>query len=375
MKVILVDDERLALDYLEMQLKKASDITIVGKFQDPMLAKKRVAEGGIDVIFLDINLPEIDGIQLAEHLLEINPNIHIVFVTAYDEYAVKAFELEAIDYIVKPISPERLAKTLHRIETRLDAKAPLAKNECIRMTMLKQVSIETSKGEVIHVQWRTTRAYELFLYLLQHRGQWVRKSVLVEVLWPEYESGNVYSQLYTAVYHVRKSLKLFGDHFQIANSTDGYVLTLHHVRLDAEEWERKLNSAPPISPETIRDYRDIMKLYTGDYLQELDLWWAESERHRLRTLWLRTSLQMAQWYWKSNDLDEAIELYLHICSRHELAEEAHFCLMQIYASKGNVLAVNRQYRLLVSVLEQELNERPSPYITEWYRDWKADKQE
>src|SRR5699024_9093932 len=102
MKAILIDDESLALDFLESELNKVSHITIVHKVVNFELNKDAKLLAEIDIIFLDIEMPGMNGIQLAEKLLEIKPTLIIVFVTAFHEYAVQAFELDSLDYLVKP---------------------------------------------------------------------------------------------------------------------------------------------------------------------------------------------------------------------------------------------------------------------------------
>ena len=116
MKAILIDDEPLALNFLEHQLNKTGSCQVVGKYIDPLKGWEAVEQQGVDIVFLDIELPEMDGIELAERLLEHRPGIQVVFVTSYDEYAVRAFELNAIDYLVKPVREERLLNTLQRLE-------------------------------------------------------------------------------------------------------------------------------------------------------------------------------------------------------------------------------------------------------------------
>lgn len=83
MKVILVDDEQIALDFLENLLIKTSELQIVAKLTNPLLVKDTVKKTKSDIVFLDINMPQVNGLELAEQILEINPDIHIVFVTAY----------------------------------------------------------------------------------------------------------------------------------------------------------------------------------------------------------------------------------------------------------------------------------------------------
>lgn len=370
MNVILLDNDRFGLDYLEEQLLKRSNVTIVGKYQNPLLGKAKMLSEEVDAVFMDVNLGTVNGIQLAEQILVIKPNMKFVFVTAYSEYALKAFELNAVDYILKPASSARLAKTFQRIQGENRSGINVCPiDEPIRLHVFQQVTI-VSNNQRRMLHWRTTKAQELFLYLLQHRGQLVRKSMLIDLLWPEYDSCKVSSQLYSAVYQMRRTLKPYRERFQVETHTDGYILRLHNVIVDAKDWEHKINTAPPICAETIEYYEQTMRLYTGDYLQEYDFWWAESERHRLKMLWLRTAQLIAESYHNAQYLEKAVGWYQEVCNREPLAEEVHFALMSIYASKGNHIAVNRQYRLLIKLLQEELNERPSPYIADWYHSWK-----
>ncbi|WP_068784707.1 response regulator [Paenibacillus phocaensis] len=376
MKVILVDDEHLALNYMEHQLQQVSQIEILGKFSDPIEAKHYVLEkeAEVDVVFLDIHLPEINGIELAEQLLQDRPHLNVVFVTAYDEYAIKAFELNALDYIMKPVPKARMEITLQRIQERLELRKqqedPLTvQGEQMKIRMFRQFQIETANLQPVPVRWRTTKAQELFLYLLQHREQLVRKSVLIELLWPEYEPGRAYSQLYTAVYHIRKTLEPFGEVLHINSETDGYVLQLTNAEVDVEAWDRFAGSATPVNAQTAAEYEAALDLYQGDYLQDYDYWWAESERYRLKSSWLRIASHLAEWLMAQGNQEKAIEWYQLICERHPLEEEAHFALMKLYASLDKRALVMRQYRNLEEALDAELNEPPNPSIIQWYTEW------
>ncbi|WMT39315.1 response regulator [Paenibacillus sp. D2_2] len=371
MRMILVDDEKLALDFLERQLSKVGNVEIVGKYTDPLIARDEILHREVDAIFLDISLPELDGIRLADQLLEKRPGLNIIFVTAYNDYAVQAFDLNALDYIVKPVQTERLVKTLDRIRLRLNLKSEV--NELltgdIHLNVFRQVSIGTP-GNTSLLQWRTSKAQELFLYLLQHREQLVRKSVLIDLLWQDHDPEKIYSQLYTTVYHIRKALEPYKDCFQIANTTDGYVLHLNQIVLDICEWDRRLSILPPLSANSIDIYQELIKMYTGDYLQEYDYWWAESERQRYKSAWLKLSYDISDWYYHNGILDRAAASYLNIISQDSLEERAYYQLMVIYSVQQPAM-VHRQYQMLETVLEEELGEAPSKYIMEWYRDWQG----
>ena len=113
MKALLVDDERLARNELRRLLAKHTDITIVGEAADADEARARVGELAPELLFLDIQMPGDDGFTLLESLEP--PLPQVIFTTAYDEFAVKAFEFNALDYLMKPVDPMRLAAALDKL--------------------------------------------------------------------------------------------------------------------------------------------------------------------------------------------------------------------------------------------------------------------
>lgn len=115
LRAILVDDEPLARDHLASRLKAHPEIEIVGEAEDVPTAYDLISSERPDVIFLDIQMPRFNGFALLPKLEAIDPEPIVVFITAFDEYAIKAFEANALDYLTKPVSPERLAKTVSRL--------------------------------------------------------------------------------------------------------------------------------------------------------------------------------------------------------------------------------------------------------------------
>ncbi|WP_341216020.1 response regulator transcription factor [uncultured Wocania sp.] len=107
---IIVDDEFIAREIIAIHISKISNINIIASCSNVMEAFKYISKHKIDLVFLDINMPEISGISFAK---SINKDIKIIFTTAYRDYAVEGFELQAVDYLLKPISFERLLKAVN----------------------------------------------------------------------------------------------------------------------------------------------------------------------------------------------------------------------------------------------------------------------
>lgn len=116
MKAIIVEDEQLARDELEFLIKTYSSIEITDSFEDGLDVLRFLQENETDAIFLDINIPSLDGMLLASNISKFKRKPYIIFTTAYKEHAAKAFELEAFDYILKPYDEKRIAPMLAKLE-------------------------------------------------------------------------------------------------------------------------------------------------------------------------------------------------------------------------------------------------------------------
>ncbi|UZM99840.1 response regulator [Lysinibacillus sp. MHQ-1] len=136
-RAILVDDEPLALVSMNKHLQEFDRIEVIETFTS---VKELLIEGpnlDFQVAFLDIEMPSMNGLEIAELLTSWNHSIYIVFVTAYRDYAVQAFELPSIDYLLKPASTSRLATTIYRIEELLHPKNNVLTNIMSFSTVVK----------------------------------------------------------------------------------------------------------------------------------------------------------------------------------------------------------------------------------------------
>lgn len=118
---VIVDDERLARLALNKLLSERDDIEIVGQAENVTEATALVQELDPDIIFLDVQMPGGSGFELFERTA---PSAHVIFVTAYDQHALRAFEVNALDYLLKPVTPEGIARALSRIPANRDLPAP-----------------------------------------------------------------------------------------------------------------------------------------------------------------------------------------------------------------------------------------------------------
>ena len=140
LKTLIVDDESLARRGLSHRLKNFSDIEIVGEAQNGREALKLIEEKSPDLVFLDIQMPGISGFEVVKQL-DVETMPVILFLTAYDEYAVQAFEANALDYILKPIDEDRLLQVMEKVRTNLSQKRALKQKRLV-LELASQISGE-----------------------------------------------------------------------------------------------------------------------------------------------------------------------------------------------------------------------------------------
>lgn len=166
MKIVAVDDEKLALKLLVKSIMEAVPQAEIFEFRDANEAFDFVSKNPVDVAFLDIQMQEISGVELAKKLISKEPKINIVFVTGFAEYREDAFELHASGYVTKPVTTEKIANEIKYLRFQ---NVPNANSEyLIKAQCFGNFDCKDSQGKQIHFE--RSKAKELFAYLIYRQG-------------------------------------------------------------------------------------------------------------------------------------------------------------------------------------------------------------
>ncbi len=150
-RCIIVDDEPVALDIMENHLSKIDKIKIIGRCRNASEAFNMINANKTDLIFLDINMPGISGISFAK---SINKDIKIIFTTAYREYAIEGFDLHAVDYLLKPISFDRLLDAVNNFQqVHLDPEVPKVPNKASTDFIFVKIDRKMYKIDFSKILW------------------------------------------------------------------------------------------------------------------------------------------------------------------------------------------------------------------------------
>lgn len=207
MKAIIVDDEKFCIDYLEQMCEKIEDVEICGRFQDIIQAVGYLAVNQTELVFLDIEMPGINGIQAADSLRQYNPNLNIIYVTGYEQYALDAFKKDAVDYLLKPCSLDELKKAVDKAR-KLSAG-----------TLVPRVKIQTFGHFAVYVdgipcRFTNKKAKELLALMVDFRGAEVSIEQAVSILWEDRPYDDTVKQLYRkAIVYLRQFMKAYNLDF------------------------------------------------------------------------------------------------------------------------------------------------------------------
>lgn len=243
MKVIIVEDEVLAQQELTWLIKEHSQMEIVGTFDDGLDVLKFLQHHRVDAIFLDINIPSLDGVLLAQNISQFAHKPFIVFITAWKEHAVEAFELEAFDYILKPYQESRIVNMLQKLENAWQLQSggsssasPQRENDTINLIRDEKIFV-TSIHDIYYAE-----AHEKMTFVYTRKESWVMPMNITEFC-----------------------SKLPAAHFFRCHRS--YCVNLSKIR-EIEPWFnntyilrlRDLDFQVPVSRSKVKEFRQLMHL-------------------------------------------------------------------------------------------------------------------
>lgn len=261
MNVIYVDDEMPALDNFRMTVKNFSMVKNLQVFLGGEEAISWACRNPVDVAFLDMEMQGMNGLEVAKELRKVNRDIRIVFVTAYEQYALQAFGVDAIGYILKPYSRKEVQKELE-------------KAACFRPFPQKRVSIQTIPDFVVYVDGERlvlgrAKTEELLALLVDHGNGGITTGEMISCLWPGRSSDENTQSLCRMTYkRLVDALREVGIEDIIASDGRKKYIVTEKVECDLYR--------------ILAGDREALKSYCGEYMREYS--WAEVRNAQLNRM-------------------------------------------------------------------------------------------
>jgi two-component SAPR family response regulator len=360
-RTILVDDEKPALAKLENLLEQYPRYSVVGAFTDPYEALNQVPALQPMVAFLDISMPGIDGIELANRLKKATSGqIKVVFITAYDTYAVHAFDVQAVDYLMKPVGRTRFKQTIDLLDRLFQSPLSDSSQESITVQTGESQPLIRLFGKLEIVKdgetlsnWRTAKIRELFALYLHNRESGIYRDEILHTLWEGISMDKALSSLNTCNYYLRTFLNKSNSGITLEYSESYYKISLKTAICDTDLFLQAEKQAEQLSELNILSVLEGAALYRGRYLEDVKSTWVNLEREKYASLYSSLRSHIARYYHSCENFDEAIRQAILGLNNNWLNKEAWLILINSYYAKGDAAAYKRSIREMKDVYREK----------------------
>ncbi|MFA9422752.1 MAG: response regulator [Sedimentibacter sp.] len=275
-KIAAVDDEKHVLERFERIVLGMDGLELCGLFETSEQLLSYLKEQPLDAVFLDIEMPGLNGIQLSEQILAINENIDIIFVTAFNQYAVEAFELYAMDYIMKPLTEDRLSKTLKRL-LKSKSKVMLPEKPFIQCFGDFEIFVNG-----VALTWKNSKAKELLAFLVHKRGVPVDWEKIADAIWPEFDRQKSQTNFHATTYLLRKRLAEAGLTEILDGRRGNYRIVKDTFSCDVYQMEEMINGNNINKDEDFHIFEKLNKL---GYMEGNGYAWAYPRAVEIEKIW------------------------------------------------------------------------------------------
>ncbi|WP_276356232.1 response regulator [Cohnella caldifontis] len=370
LRVWLVDDEVHALNLLEILLLEIGNIEVAGKSQNPVAAVEQIRAERVDAVFLDVDMPVMSGVEVAKALKLVRPELQIVFSTAYADFAIEAFEIRALDYILKPFKIDRVRNTVNWLQAAVTQHSVNTDPGAgTKISCLGGFSVHPGYPHGGRLSWRTNKVKELCAFLVHCRGQAVEHSVILEALWPDADVKKASGYLYACVSMLRKNLRQTGleSRIKLQKTNSGYALELENAACDADELQELLDET--IGGEGLgeRRLKQLAALYKGDYLGDCDYRWAAERREKLAAQYVQALRELIRHFritGRHSFVMEGLQLLLAVSPDCEKDGRE---LIRFHLENGNRNEGIKVYRQLKHAVRERLDAELEDETVEVYR--------
>lgn len=362
-KIIAVDDEIYSLKRFENIIKEEKRVELVDSFTDPFAALEFIKNNPIDIAFLDIEMPGLNGLELAERIQEADPYVSIVFVTAFDQYSLDAFKAHAIGYLLKPLDIEEFSSQINILDR---TRAPRVNQDAAKdesedkatliVNCLGSFNCYLKGKEDETVTFRTTKTAELFALLIHHYESPATKYFILDSLFPDmdYEKSN--KLFYVSCSYLRSAFSKLGITGILVRENDNYRLNFSNIECDYVNF---IKYSQRINDMSIEELNKASILYKGEYLKGYAYEWAIESKPYVDTLYERIQLRIVDLYLDSDNTLDAITLLEKYQAQDPLREEVVYRLMQLYISQNKTSMAKTLYKTYSDKLYKQLDSEPS----------------
>lgn len=367
MKIWLIDDEQPCLDELAWLLKQYPDLELAGMDTNPVRALESMSDATPDAVFLDIDMPKLDGLELALRIQEKCPGVMVIFVTAYSQYALEAYQAHPLDFLMKPVKQTRLDDCVLHLRKHyalLHRSEPAKGGLVIRCFGDFELICERT------VKWSTRRARELFLYLIGKNGFPVSRRELLDVLFDGQNDKSSLHNLHMTIYRLKSLLDIIDPERRLIWLTEDSALLFAPGICDFTDFMRFARENAVVTERNASGAACALELYRGSYLEKESYGWADESANEAETEYERIALGLGSFYIAAGHQQSAEDVLTALLTRNVLCEEAHTLLLDLALKTGSREAYLTRYEQYARIMKKDLGLKPDSRYRERYEHLK-----
>lgn len=355
-RAIIVEDEKPTLNRLKRQINAGGVAETVGAFTRPAEALEFLKDNSVDAAFLDIEMPGMSGLELAERITDMQPEVSVVFITAYNQYAVEAFRLNAIDYLLKPVTDALLLESLARVKREI---RPRASAEPLSIKCFGKFTVRAGEGEI---NFRTEKTKELLAFLIAQNGAFVSRDAILDNLWEGFDGDRALINFNSTLYNLRKAFLPFRSDVRIIYESGCYRLSAENMRCDYWEFYRAAEEKEPVTQENKTELENAVSLYSGEYFAGLNSLWTVQKRFRSSNLYVGLITRLAGFYLNTGDTKRAYGILNEGLEKEPLNRELNYLIIKLLISDNERTKAERYYGAYKEALLKLYKEMPDEGI-------------
>lgn len=362
-RAIVVDDELLVAEQIHRMLVQAG-VEVLGCCVNPHEALGLAKTLQPDVLFLDIEMPELSGLEIAERVYADKLETEVVFITAYNQYAIDAFRVNALDYLLKPVMEEDLERSLERIGRRRQQRGHGVDSGGQRTpaaTLFGKFSLYSDVGQE-PIRWVTSKCAELFAYMLVQPWETeISKWELFEALWPAQDAEKAGINLRSTVSRINKTLRDYRSGMALVYVKNGYklVLSAETPTVDAAELELFVKDALEPDRNNLTHVEQLVHRCGRPFLQEFDGEWCEPYRRKYRQYFLHLGKKLL-FYYENAEAEpfKALQLADLLVEHEPYDESLREAALKLHHRIGGPQRASAYYEAYAELVRAELGALP-----------------
>lgn len=364
MRAVLIDDDFHSLHMLANLLDKCN-VDIIATFASPFDGYNYIVREKPDVVFLEVDLPDIDGLELGIAIHKSLPLVSIVYVTSYSQYSLKAYEAHPIDYILKPIDEERLKKTIEFIKRSLRARGREQESK-LKIKCFGRFEVFNDKKPV---KFTTAKAQELLAFLICNVNRGIDRTGLMDLLFDRCDEKKRTNHFRVTLCRLRKSLAAANIKREQLVITNDCAIQIADGICDYVDFSNFLLRNKTINSHNADQAMKIIDTFHQDLLIDIDALWVMEFREYIAVQAEELMHKTAMHFMSISKIDQAEKILIKLVEMNSVSELGWMALLDLYVKAEMPEKYTYYYRRYAKLMNEELNMKPDRKYTELYNSF------